>query len=33
MRWQGKLAAIAIEATTGWRWVARELEQLRGPSG
>src|SRR6266487_7093639 len=26
MEWQGKLAAVAIEATTGWRWVARELE-------
>ena len=26
MAWQGKLAAVAIEATTGWRWVARELE-------
>ena len=25
--WQGKLAAVAIESTTGWRWVARELEQ------
>src|SRR3954453_24270161 len=29
MEWQGKLAAVAIEATTGWRWVAREL-QARG---
>jgi transposase len=27
VRWEGKLAAVAIEATTGWRWVARELEQ------
>src|ERR687885_2167017 len=27
--WQGKLAAVAIEATTGWRWVTREL-QARG---
>src|SRR6266568_2200645 len=27
MEWQGRLAALAIEATTGWRWVARELEQ------
>ncbi len=27
MQWQGKLAAVAIEATTGWRWVARELER------
>ncbi len=26
MEWQGKLAAVAIEATTGWRWVARELQ-------
>jgi transposase len=25
--WQGKLTAVAIESTTGWRWVARELEQ------
>jgi transposase len=25
IEWQGKLAAVAIEATTGWRWVAREL--------
>jgi transposase len=24
--WEGKLAGVAIEATTGWRWVARELE-------
>src|SRR3954453_12161141 len=29
IEWQGKLAAVAIEATTGWRWVAREL-QARG---
>jgi transposase len=29
MRWQGKLATVALEATTGWRWVAREL-QARG---
>ncbi len=27
MQWQGRLAAVAIEATTGWRWVARELQQ------
>jgi transposase len=27
--WQGKLTAVAVEATTGWRWVAREL-QARG---
>jgi transposase len=26
MQWQGKLAAVAIEATTGWRWVVRELQ-------
>lgn len=26
MRWQGKLGVVAIEATTGWRWVARELQ-------
>jgi hypothetical protein len=25
MEWTGKLAAVAIEATTGWRLVAREL--------
>jgi hypothetical protein len=29
IEWQGKLAAVAIEATTGWRWVARELAALR----
>ena len=23
--WQGRLAGVAIEATTGWRWVWREL--------
>lgn len=28
-RWDGRLEAVAIEATTGWRWVAREL-QARG---
>jgi len=28
-RWAGKLEAVALEATTGWRWVAREL-QARG---
>ena len=28
-KWDGKLDAVAIEATTGWRWVAREL-QTRG---
>lgn len=28
-RWDGKLEAVALEATTGWRWVAREL-QSRG---
>ncbi|MBA3422567.1 MAG: transposase, partial [Thermoleophilaceae bacterium] len=28
-KWEGKLDAVAIEATTGWRWVAREL-QARG---
>ena len=27
--WDGKIEAVAIEATTGWRWVAREL-QSRG---
>jgi transposase len=26
MEWQGKVAAVAIEATTGWRWVVRELQ-------
>ena len=25
-RWQGKLEAVALEATIGWRWVARELQ-------
>jgi len=24
--WQGRIAAVALEATTGWRWVARELQ-------
>jgi transposase len=28
-KWAGRLDAVAIEATTGWRWVAREL-QARG---
>ena len=28
-RWQGEVEAVAIEATTGWRWVARGL-QARG---
>ena len=28
VRWQGELAAVAIEATTGWRWVWRELVAL-----
>ena len=23
--WRGRVAAVAIEATTGWRWVWREL--------
>jgi transposase len=27
MQWQGKLAAVALEATNGWRRVARQLEQ------
>ncbi len=26
--WQGRLAAVAIEATTGWRWVWRQLSVL-----
>jgi transposase len=26
MRWRGRVEAVAIEATTGWRWVARELQ-------
>jgi transposase len=26
VRWRDKVTAVAIEATTGWRWVARELE-------
>jgi transposase len=25
MRWQGRVSEVVIEATTGWRWVAREL--------
>lgn len=24
-RWRGRVASVVIEATTGWRWVAREL--------
>src|SRR6266700_595450 len=28
MEWQGKLVAVAIEATSGWRWVARWLALL-----
>ena len=28
-KWEGRLDAVAVEATTGWRWVAREL-QARG---
>ena len=28
-KWDGKLDVVAIEATTGWRWVTREL-QARG---
>ena len=27
--WDGKLDVVALEATTGWRWVARVL-QARG---
>ena len=27
MRWRGRVSTAVIEATTGWRWVARELEQ------
>ena len=26
--WRGRLAAVAIEATTGWRWVWRELAAM-----
>src|SRR5712691_7078227 len=26
--WRGRVEAVAIEATTGWRWVWRELEAL-----
>jgi transposase len=28
-KWDGQLEAVVVEATTGWRWVAREL-QARG---
>src|SRR3989454_12744182 len=31
-RWRGRLEAVAIEATTGWRWVWRELVE-RGFAG
>ena len=27
MRWQGRTAAVAIEATNGWRWVWRQLTE------
>jgi len=27
MRWQTRLGVVALEATTGWRWAARELER------
>jgi transposase len=27
-RWEGRLQAVAVEATTGWRWVWRELVAL-----
>ena len=26
--WNGRLDTVAIEATTGWRWVAHELQAL-----
>jgi transposase len=26
MRWEGKLSAVAVEATTGWRWVVACLQ-------
>ena len=26
-RWDGALDVVAVEATTGWRWVARELQR------
>src|ERR671930_322271 len=29
MEWQGELAAVAIEGTTGWRWGARALQGRR----
>jgi hypothetical protein len=32
MQLQGRLAAVAIEATTGWRWVWRELSALGSTS-
>src|SRR5207302_3323034 len=28
MRCRGRVEAVALEATTGWRWVARELQGL-----
>lgn len=27
MRWQGRLVAVAVEATTGWRWVVARLQR------
>src|SRR5687768_3645651 len=26
LRWQGRVAAVAVEATTGWRWVVACLQ-------
>ncbi len=26
-KWAGEIEAVAVEATTGWRWVARELQE------
>ena len=25
-RWQGRVTDVALEASTGWRWIAQELE-------
>jgi transposase len=27
LRWQGRLSAVAVEATTGWRWVVAALQE------
>jgi hypothetical protein len=31
-RWRGRLCSVAVEATSGWRWVVRELQQALSSS-